>query len=99
MRPWIWEIVRGIYAQAGGKVGDEAPVFEGDDARPFGRDELALVLDQADESLLRTIDRGGKESLDSRRGERLLRHVRGEVSRGRCDRSGERLGRGRQLLL
>ena len=89
---------RGIYSQAAGKVGDEAPVFEGDDAA-FGRDELALVLDQADEPLLRPIDRGGKEILNLRRGERLLRHVRGELLRRRRDRSGERLGGGRQLLL
>ena len=84
--------------QASGKVGDEAPVFEGDDAA-FGRDELALVLDQADEPLLGPIDRGGNEILNSRRGERRLRHIRGELSRRRRDRNGERLGGGRQLLL
>ena len=89
---------RGINAQASGKVGDEAPVFEGDDAA-LGRDELALVLDQVDEALLRPIDRGGDEILNSRRGERRLRHVRGELSRRRRDRSGERLGGGRQPLL
>ena len=89
---------RGIYSQATGKVGDEGPVFERDYAA-FGRDELALVLDQADESLLGAIDRGGDEVLDSRRGERRLRHVRGELSRRRRDRSGERLGGGRQPLL
>ena len=65
----------------------------------MGRDELALVLDQADEPLLRAIDRGGNEVLDSRRGERRLRHVRGELSRRRRDRSGERLSRARQPLL
>ena len=89
---------RGIHAQASGKVGDEAPVFERDNAT-LGRDELALVLDQADEPLLRPADRGGDESLNLRRGERRLRHVRGELSGRRRDRSGERLGGGRQLLL
>ena len=46
------EIVAGSTPRRGGNVGDEAPVFERDDAA-FGRDELALVLDQADEPLLR----------------------------------------------
>ena len=54
---------RGVHAQATGKVGDEAPVLEGDDAA-LGRDELALVLDQADEPLLRPVDRGGDEFLN-----------------------------------
>ena len=89
---------RGVNAQASGKLGDEAPVFEGDDAA-LGRDELALVLDQVDEPLLRPIDRGGDEFLNSRRGERRLRHVRSELSRRRRDWSGERLGGRRQLLL
>ena len=89
---------RGVDAQASGKVGDEAPVFEGDDAA-LRRDELALVLDQVDEPLLRPIDRGGNEALNLRRGERRLRHVGSELSRRRRDRSGERLGGRRQLLL
>ena len=89
---------RGVHPEASGEVGDEAPVFEGDDAA-CGRDELALVLDQVDESLLRPIDRRGDEILNLRRGERLLRYVRGELSRRCRDRGGERLGGTRQLLL
>ena len=98
MKPWIWEIVEGSTPRRVARSATKLP-YSRVTTPPCGRDELALVLDQVDESLLRAIDRGGDEILDSRRGERRLRHVRGELSRRRRDRSGERLGGGRQLLL
>ena len=98
MKPWIWEIVEGSTPRRVARSATKLP-YSRVTTPPCGRDELALVLDQADEPLLRPIDRGGDEILNLRRGERRLRHVRGELSRRRRDRSGERLGGRRQLLL
>ena len=67
---------RRVYSEAGGQVGDDAPVVEGDHPAR-GRDVPALVLDQADELLVCASDGGGDEILNLWRGERPLCHVGG----------------------
>jgi hypothetical protein len=66
---------RWVHPDAGGEVGDDAPVLERD-LPVRGRDVRALVPDQADELGMRPSDGGSDEILDLRRGKRILSHVR-----------------------
>ncbi len=88
---------RWVDSQADGQVGEDAAVLDRD-LPAGGRDVLTFVFDQLHELLVRHADGVCYEVLHTRRCERSLRDVQGELPSGGRQGTGQRVDAARKLL-
>ena len=98
MKPWIWEIVEGSTPRRVARSATKLP-YSRVTSPPCVETNWPLSSIRLTNRCCAPSIAVATRVLNLWRGERRLRHVRGELSGRRRDRSGERLSGGRQLLL
>ena len=98
MKAWIWEITEGSTPRRVARSATKLP-YSRVTSPPWVETNWPLSSIRLTNRCCAPLIGGGDEILNLRRGERRLRHVRGELSGRRRDRSCERRSGGRQPLL